>query len=44
VALVDQLGDAVGLHGYAVLVVLDLLGDSYDQGGHANSFAVVVLR
>jgi hypothetical protein len=34
VALVDQLGDAVRLHGYAILVVLDFLGDSYDQCGH----------
>jgi hypothetical protein len=31
VAVVDQLSDAVGLYGHAVLVVLDLFGNAYDK-------------
>jgi hypothetical protein len=36
VSPICQLGDAVRLYGYPVLVVLDFLWDSYDQCGHAH--------
>ena len=38
VSVVDELGHPVRLDGDPVLVVLDLLGDTYGQCGHGNSF------
>jgi hypothetical protein len=36
-AVMDQFGDPVGLHGHPVLVVLDLFGHADDKSRHGGT-------